>query len=152
MWELDYKKGWALKNWCFLAAIFEKFLDSLLDCKEIKPSNPKGNQSWIFIGRPHAEPEALILWPLEVNKKLEKSWYWERWKAKEEKGDRWWGGWMASQTQSTWVWVNSRRWWRAWKPGVLPSMGSQRVRHHLATEQQQHSASHLSQYQLIETF
>ena len=51
MWELDYKESWALKNWCFWTVVLEKILESPLDCKEIKPVNPKGNQSWIFIGR-----------------------------------------------------------------------------------------------------
>ena len=62
MWELDYKENWALKNWCFLTVVLEKTLQSPLDCKEIKPVNPKGNQSWIFIGRTDAEAETPILW------------------------------------------------------------------------------------------
>ena len=62
MWELDYKEGWALKNWCFWAVVLEKTLESPLDCKEIQLVRPKGNQSWIFIGRTDAEAEALILW------------------------------------------------------------------------------------------
>ena len=61
MWELDHKEGWALKNWCFWIVMLEKTLESLLDCKEIRPVNPKGNQSWIFIGSTDAE--APILWP-----------------------------------------------------------------------------------------
>ena len=63
MWELDHKEGWALKNWCFWILVLEKTLESPLDCKEIQPVNPKGNQSWIFIGRTDAEAEAPILWP-----------------------------------------------------------------------------------------
>ena len=69
MWELDYKKSWAVKNWCFLTVVLEKTLESPLDLKDIKPVNPKGNQSWIFIGRTDAEAEAPILWPPDV-----KSW------------------------------------------------------------------------------
>ena len=61
MWELGYKESWALKNWCFWTVVLEKTLESLLDCKEIKLVSPKGNQSWIFIGR--TEAEAPILWP-----------------------------------------------------------------------------------------
>ena len=61
MWELDHKESWAPKNWCFWTVVLEKTPESLLDYKEIKPVNPKGNQSWIFIGRTDAE--ALILWP-----------------------------------------------------------------------------------------
>ena len=62
MWELDHKEGWAPKNWCFWAVGMEKTLKSPLDCKWIKLVNPKGNQSWIFIGRTDAEAEAPILW------------------------------------------------------------------------------------------
>ena len=69
-WELDYKESWAPKNWCFWTVVLEKTLESPLDCKEIKPINPKGNQSWIFIGRTDAEAEAPILWPPEVNSRL----------------------------------------------------------------------------------
>ena len=61
MWELDHKKGWALKNWCFLTVVLEKTLESPLDCKEIKSVNPKRNKSWIFIGRTDAETEAPVL-------------------------------------------------------------------------------------------
>ena len=60
MWELDYKEGWALKNWCFWTVVLEKTLESPLDCKEIKPVNLKGNQSWMFVGK--ADAEAPILW------------------------------------------------------------------------------------------
>ena len=63
MWELNYKESWVLKNWCFWTVVLEKTLESPLDCKEIKPVNPKGNQSWIFIGRTDAEAETPILWP-----------------------------------------------------------------------------------------
>ena len=63
MWELDHKEVWALKNWCFWIVVLEKTLQSHLDCMEIKPVNPKGNQPWIFIGRSVAEDEAPILWP-----------------------------------------------------------------------------------------
>ena len=66
MWELAYKEGWALKNWCFWTVVLEKTLESPLDCKEIQPVHSKRNQSWIFIGRTDAEAEALILWPPDV--------------------------------------------------------------------------------------
>ena len=69
MWELDHKEGWALKNWCFQTVVWEKTLESPLDSKEIKPVNPKGSQSWIFIGRTDAEAEAPICWSPDV-----KSW------------------------------------------------------------------------------
>ena len=64
MWELDYKESWAPKNWYFWTAVLEKTLESLLDCKEIQPVHPKGDQSWLFIGRTDVEAETPILWPL----------------------------------------------------------------------------------------
>ena len=66
MWKLDCEESWVLKNWCFWNVVLEKTLESPLDCKEIQPVNPKGNQSWIFIGRTDAEAEAPILWPLDL--------------------------------------------------------------------------------------
>ena len=66
MWELDYKESWMLKNWCFLTVVLEKTLQSPLDWKGIKPVNPRGNQSWIFIGRTDAEAKAPILWPSDA--------------------------------------------------------------------------------------
>ena len=70
MWELDHKESCTLKNWCFWTMVLEKALESLLDSKEIKPVNPKGNEPWIFIGRTDAEAEALILWPPDVKSQL----------------------------------------------------------------------------------
>ena len=70
MWELDYKENWAPKNWCFWTTVLEKTRESLLDCKEIQPVHPKGNQSWIFIGRADAEAETPILWPPDVKSQL----------------------------------------------------------------------------------
>ena len=66
MWELDCEEGWVLKNWCFWTAVLKKTLESPLDCKEIQPVSPKGNQSWIFIGKTDAKAEAPILWPPDV--------------------------------------------------------------------------------------
>ena len=62
MWQLDYKESWALKNWCFWTVVLEKTLESPLDCKEIHPVHPKGNQSWVFIGRTDAEAETPNTW------------------------------------------------------------------------------------------
>ena len=70
MWELDYKEIWAPKNWCFWTVMLEKTPESPLNCKEIKPVHPKGNQSWIFIGRIDAEAESPILWPPDVKSQL----------------------------------------------------------------------------------
>ena len=84
MWELDYKEIWALKNWCFRIVVLGKTLESPLDSKEIQPAHPKGNQSWIFIGRTDAEAKALILRPPDVKNWLiwkdpdaGKDWRWE---------------------------------------------------------------------------
>ena len=107
--------------------VLEKILESPLDSKEIQLVHPKGNQSWIFIGRTDAEAETPILWPPDVKN-------WLIWKdpaagkdwRREEKGtteDEMVG--MASPTQWTWVWINSRSWWWTGRPGMLQSMGSQ---------------------------
>ena len=66
MWELDYKESWALTNWCFWTVVLKKILESPLDCKEIQPVHPKGDQSWVFIGWTDVEAETLILWPPDV--------------------------------------------------------------------------------------
>ena len=70
MWELDYEASWAPRNWWFWTVVLEKTLESPLDCKEIKWSNPKGDQSWIFIGRTDAEAEAAVLWPPDAKNGL----------------------------------------------------------------------------------
>ena len=130
----DYKESWVLKNWCFWTVVLEKTLESPLDCKEIQPIHSKGNQSWLFTGRTDAEAETPILWPPDVKNRLitkdpeaGKDW------RQEEKGNRGWDGWMGSLTRWTWVWANFGSWWRTGKPGVLQSMGSQRVGHDWAT-------------------
>ena len=90
MWELDQEAAWVLKNWCFQTVVWEKTLESSLDCKEIKPVNPKEKQSWIFIGRSDAKAETPILWPPDSKKwvirkdpEAGKDW------VQEEKGMRW---------------------------------------------------------------
>ena len=70
MWELDHKEGWVLKNWCFWTVLLEKTLESPMHCKETKPVNLKGNQSWTFIRRTDDEAEALILWPPNVKSQI----------------------------------------------------------------------------------
>ena len=70
MWEWDYKESWALKNWCFLPVVLEETLEAPLDCKEIKPVNPKGNKSWIFIGKTDIEAETPIVWPPDMKNSL----------------------------------------------------------------------------------
>ena len=136
MWKLDYKESWALKNWCFWTVVLEKTLDSPLDCKEIQPVHPKGDQSWVFIGRTDVEVETLILWPADVKSWLiwkdpdaGKDWRWE------EKGIRkdemvGWHHWL-NEREFEWtlgVGVGTGR------PAVLRFMGSQRVGHDWVTE------------------
>ena len=70
MWELDYKESWVPKNWCCWTVVLDKTLESPLSCKEIQPVHPKGNQSWIFIGRTDAEAETPTLWPPDVKNRL----------------------------------------------------------------------------------
>ena len=100
MWELDYKESWALKNWYFWTVVLEKTLESLLDCKEIQPVHPKGNQTWIFIGRTDAEAEIPILWPPEAKN-------WLLWKDPDARKD----------------WRRRRGWRRMrWLDGITDSM------------------------------
>ena len=136
MWELEYKVSWALKNGCFWTVVLEKTLASPLDCKEIQPVHPKGDQSWVFTGRTDAEAETPLLWPPNVKEELtrwKRPWCWERLKAGGEGDDRGWDGWIASPTQWTWVWVISGNWWwtEAWSAAV---MGLQRVGRDWVTE------------------
>ena len=134
MWELDHKERWALKNWCFWTVVLEKSPESPLDCKDIQPVYSKGSQSWIFIGRTDTEAETPILrWP-DVKNWLSgkdpdagKDW------RQEEKGmteDEMVDGITDLMDMS----VSSKSWWWTEKPGVLQSLGLQRVGHDWATE------------------
>ena len=134
MWELDYKESWLPKNWCFWTVVLEKTLESPLNCKEIQPVHPKEISSEYSL-------EGLML-KLELQyfghlmrrtDSLEKTLMqggiggsrrrgWQRMR------------WLDSPSQWTWVWVDSGSWWWTGRPGVLQSMGSQRVRHDWATE------------------
>ena len=134
MWELDWRRLRAeeLMLW---TVVLEKTLESPLDCKEIKPVNPNGNQPWIFIGRTDAEAEVPILWPPDVKNQFirkdpdaEKDWRQEEKGAPEDEMV----GCVASLTQWTWIWAGSRRW--TGKHGMLQSMGSQSIRHGWVTE------------------
>ena len=105
-----------------------------LDCKEIQPAHPKGDQSWVFIRRTDVEAEAPILLPLDAKWHLKRHWCWERLRAGGKGDDRGWDSWMPSLTQWAWVWVNSGSWWWTGRPGVLRFRGLQRVGHDWATE------------------
>ena len=130
--KAEYQRTSAFKLWCW------KRLESPLDCKEIKPVNPKGNQHWIFTGRTDPEAEAPILWPPDLKSWLiGRPWCWERLKAEREEGNRGWDGWVASLIQWTWTWENTRKWWGTGRPGVLPFIGSQRVSYDWVTEEEQ---------------
>ena len=134
MSELDHKEGWIPKNCCFWTVVLEKTLESPLDCKEIKPVKPKGNQSWICIGRTDAEAEALILWPPDAkNWLIGKTLMLERIEGRRRRGQQdemvGWHHWLNGR-----VWASSGSWWWTEKPGMLQSMESQRAGHDLATE------------------
>ena len=129
IWELDNKKGWASKNWCLQTVVLEKTLETPLDIRKIKPVNPKGNQLWIFMGRPDTEAEAPILWSPGANgwligNDLDAGKDWRQ----EEKG-------MMEDEMVGWHHqLNGHEFEQTsgdGKPYVLPSMGL----HHLATEQ-----------------
>ena len=124
------KEGRAQKDWCFVTVVLAKTLESPLENKGLKPVNPKGNG-------PNYSLEGLMLklklqylatW-CEGLTHWKRPWCWERLKAGGEGNNRGWDGWMASPTQWVWVWVNSGSWWWTGKPGVLHTIGSQRVGH-----------------------
>ena len=97
MWELDCEESWAPKNWCFWTVVLEKTLESPLDCKEIQPIHPKGDQSWMFIGRTDVELKLQyfghLMWRADS---FEKTLCWEGLRARGEGDDRGWDGWMAN--------------------------------------------------------
>ena len=116
MWDLNYKESWSPKNWCFWTVVLEKTLESPLDCKEIQPVHPKGDQSWVFIGRTDVEAEAPILWPPDV-----KSWL--IWKDPDTGKD--WGqeekGMIEDEMVGWHQWLNGHGF--EWTPGVGDGQG-----------------------------
>ena len=113
MWELDYKESCGLKNWCFWTVVL-KILKSPLDCKEIQPLHPQGNQSWIFIGRTDAETETPIFGLLiRRTDSFEKTVMLGKFEGERRRGQQR----MASPTQWIWVWASSRSWW--WIGGLV---------------------------------
>ena len=126
MWQLDHKESWALKNWCFWTVVLEKTLLSPLDCKEIQPVHPKGQMPKLNL--------QSFGHLMQRTDSLEKTLMLGRLKAGGERDDRGWDGWMAPPTQWTWVWASSKRWWWTGRPGVLQSMGTQRVGHDWVSE------------------
>ena len=151
MWELDHKEGWAPKNWCFWTVVLENTHESPLDSKEIKPVNSKGNQFWLFL-------EGLML-KLKLQyfghlmggtDSLEKTLMLRKIKGRRRRGRqrmKWLDGIYSMPTQWKWVWASLGNWWRTGKPGVLQSVGTQRVRHDWATEQQQQPHRSILRYQ-----
>ena len=128
MWELDYKENWAPKNWCIWTVVLEKTLESPLYCKEIQLVNPKGNQSWIFIGRTDVEAETPKLWPLmQRTDSLEKTTMLGKIEGGRRRGwqrMRWLDyltDWMDMSLSKVWKLVMDREDWRAAIHGVTKS-------------------------------
>ena len=134
MWELDYKESWVPKHRCFWTVVLEKTLMSTLDCKEINPCNPKGNQvlnipwgNWCWSWSSNTLAADVKNWLIGKDLMLGKI-------DSRRRDNREWDGWMESLTQWTWVWASSGSWWWTEKPGILQSMGFQSVGHDWATE------------------
>ena len=130
--KTEHQRTIAFELWCW-----KKLLKVPWTARRSNQPVPKGNQFWLFIGSSNTEAEVPILWPPDV-----KSWLIGKdpdagkdWR-QDEGDDRGWNGWMASLTQGAWVWTISGRWWWIGKPGMLWSMGSQRVRHDWAPNNQ----------------
>ena len=120
IWELDYKESWVLKKWCFWTVVFEKTFESPLEYKEIQPVHPKGNQSWILIGRTYAEAETPVLWPCDgKNWLIGKDPDAEKDRRQEEKGttEDEMVGWMASNQLSCHPWLNAHEFEEALRVG-----------------------------------
>ena len=123
-------------TWLLWTVVLEKTLESPLDCKEIQPVNPIGSQSWGIHWKDWCwswNSNTLATWWEELSH-LKRPWCWERLRAGGEGDDRGWENWMASPTQWTRVCIKSGSWWWPGRPGVLQSMGSQRVGHYWVTK------------------
>ena len=135
MWELDYREKLSAEKLMLLNCGAGEDNCESLGLQGDQTSHPKGNQSWIFIGRTDSEAETPVFWlPDAKSWLIWKDWCWERLRTGGEGNNRGWDGWMASPTRWTCVWASSGSWWWTGKPGILQSMGLQRVRHDWVTE------------------
>ena len=122
MWEFDYKENWELKNWCFWTVVLEKTFESPLDYKNINLINPKGNKSWIFIGRADTEAETIILWPPDgkiwlIGKDPNAAGKDQRQEEKRATEDEM--AWFHHRVNVYESWASSESWWWTRKSGML---------------------------------
>ena len=141
---MDPRESWTIKKaehrgidafelWCWRRLLWVSWTARRSSQSILKEISPEYSLEGLMLSW---SSNTLATWCKELTH-WKRTWGWEKWKAKGEESGRGWDGWMSSSTQWTWIWANSGRWWRTEEPGMLQSLGSQKVRHALATKQQQ---------------